>query len=253
VSALLEALHDANKYVLRSAAASLIQVGAVNKAMVSALLKALDDTDEYVQKSAAAILGRVGAGSEEVVSALLKALHAGRWEVRRSAAEILGQVGASNEAAVSALLEALHDRNSEVREHAAASLGRLEIKDTQLRKALVVLNSCRYDWYSRVRWVAGASIQQLLDGRPIPGYQWKSLQKLQARLRTLKQIAILACVVVALLLVALTVTLLDPTSLIARWVTSLSILASIVSLIGVTLRDLWKQKQSNRVQVSNGD
>ena len=104
-----------------------------------------------------------------------------------------------------------------------------------------------------MRWASLVSIRQLLDGRQIPGYRWEPLQKRRTRLRSIKRIAILVGVVAVLFLVALTVTLLDPTSLIARWVTSLSILASIVSLIGVTLRDLWERKQSNRVQLSNGD
>ena len=94
-----------------------------------------------------------------------------------------------------------------------------------------------------MRRVALVSIQQLLDGRPIPDYRWVLLQKRQARLRSLKRIAILAGAVAFLLLVALTVTLLDPNSLIARWVISLSIIASFVSVIGVTLRNLWERKQ----------
>ena len=96
-----------------------------------------------------------------------------------------------------------------------------------------------------MRRAALVSIRQLLDGRPIPGYRWVPLRKRRARRLRLKRIAILSGVVAFLLLVALTVTLLDPNSLISRWVTWLSILASIVSVIGVTLRDLWERKQSN--------
>ena len=129
---------------------------------------------------------------------------------------------------------------------AAESLGRLEIKDTiQLRQVLVALNRCLHDVDYDVRRAALVSIRQLLDGRPIPGYRWVPLRKRRARRLRLKRIAILSGVVAFLLLVALTVTLLDPNSLISRWVTSLSILASIVSVIGVTLRDLWERKQSN--------
>lgn len=159
-----------------------------------------------------------------------------------------------NEAVVSVLLEALHDADWDVRRQAAASLGRLAIKDTtQLRQVLVALNRYLHDADNDVRRAALVSIHQLLEGRPIPGYRWVPLQKRQTRSRSLKRIAILAGVVAFLLLVALTVTLLDPNSLIARWVTSLSIIVGIVSVIGVTLRDLWERKQSNQVQISNGD
>ena len=151
-----------------------------------------------------------------------------------------------NEAVVSTLLAALHDADRNVRTSAAANLGRLEIKDTiLLRRVLVSLNRYLYDKDDDVRQAALESIRQLLDGRPIPGYQWVPLRERRARRWRLKRIAILAGVVAFFLLVALTVTLLNPNSLIARWVTSLSILASAASVIGVTLRDLWKRKQSN--------
>jgi NACHT domain/HEAT repeats len=225
-----------------------------NEAVVNALLEALHDADPVVRWRAAESLRQVGASNEAVVSALLEALHDTNRNVRFSAAASLGQVGASNEAVVSALLEALHDADSSVRWRAAASLGQLEINETtQAREVLVALNRRLYASNSDERRATLGSISQLLDGRPIPGYRWVSLQKRRARLRSLKRIAILAGIVAVFLLVALTVTLLDPTSLIARWVTSLSILASIVSVIGVTLRDLWERKQSNRVQVSKGD
>ncbi len=99
-----------------------------------------------------------------------------------------------------------------------------------------------------VRRAALESIHKLLDGRPIPGYQWVPLRRRRARRLGLKRIAILSGVVAFLLLVALTVTLLDPNSLISRWVTWLSILASIVAILaavaqvlGRTLRDPWER------------
>jgi len=254
MSALLEVLHSANVWVRERTEEILDQVGASNEAVVSVLLKALRDANRNVQMKSVEILGRAEASNEAVVSALLEVLHSADRHMRMRAAESLGQVGASNGAVVSALLGALRDADEYVRVIAATSLGRLEIKDTiQLRKVLVALNRCLYDWDNYMRQAALGSIRQLLDGQPIPGYQWVPLRKRQARLRSLKRIAILAGVVAFFLIGALTFALLDPNSLIAHWVISLSILASIVSLIGVTLRDLWKRKQSNRVEVPDGD
>jgi HEAT repeat protein/energy-coupling factor transporter ATP-binding protein EcfA2 len=178
VSALLEAaLHDADQDVRGRAATILGQVGVGNEAAVSALLAAaLHDADQYVRGQAATSLGQVGVGNGVVVSALLAALHDADRLVRERAAESLGQVGVGNEVAVSALLEAaLHDADRLVRRRAAMILGRLEIKDTiQLRRVFAALNHCLHSWDSRMqpdsmRQVALVSIQQLLDGRPIPG------------------------------------------------------------------------------------
>ena len=55
-----------------SAAGSLGQVGVGNEAVVSALLEALHDADSAVRRRAAESLGQVGAGNEAVVSALLR-------------------------------------------------------------------------------------------------------------------------------------------------------------------------------------
>jgi hypothetical protein len=109
------------------------------------------------------------------------------------------------------------------------------------------------DWNGSVREAALVSISQLLDGRPIPGYRWVPLQKRRARRQRLKRITSLMGVVAFFLLVSLAVTVLSPNTLIARWVISLSILAGIISITGVTLRDLWKRKQSSRAQASNRD
>jgi len=63
-----------------------------NEAVVSALLEALNDADEHVRERAAAILGQVGAGNEAVVSALLEALHDADRGVRWRAAASLGRL-----------------------------------------------------------------------------------------------------------------------------------------------------------------
>ena len=48
---------------------------AGNEVVVSALLEALHDADQYVRRRAAESLGKVGVGNEAVVNALLEALH----------------------------------------------------------------------------------------------------------------------------------------------------------------------------------
>ena len=116
-------------------------------------------------------------------------------------------------------LAALHDLDRDVRHQAALSLERLKIKkDSQLRRMLVALNGRLHDEATNVRQTALMAIRQLLDGRPIPGYQ-KSLQKRRAHPLWLKRIVILAGAVTSLLLIALAFTLLDPNSLISRCVT----------------------------------
>ena len=65
-----------------SAAESLGQVGVGNEAVVSALLEALHDADPAVRRRAAGSLGQVGVGNEAVVSALLEALHDADPDVR---------------------------------------------------------------------------------------------------------------------------------------------------------------------------
>ena len=57
-------------------------MGVGNEAVVSALLEALHDADPDVRTSAAESLGQVGVGNEAVVSALLEALHDADWAVR---------------------------------------------------------------------------------------------------------------------------------------------------------------------------
>ena len=172
VSALLEALHDADWSVRSWAAASLgQQVGAGNKAVVSALLEALHDADWSVRSGAARSLGQVGAGNEAVVSALLEALHdtdlnvreevwlhdAG-LNVREQVARSLGQVGAGNEVVVGALLEALHDADRYVRSGAAASLGQVGVGNEAVVSALLeALHDAKRDVRSR----AAASLGQV--------------------------------------------------------------------------------------------
>ena len=66
-----------------------------------------------------------------------------------------------------------------MRSSAAQSLGKLEIKDeSQLKKVLLALNRRLYD---SVQIFALKFIRKLLNGRPIPGYQWHSLEERKKR------------------------------------------------------------------------
>ncbi len=190
-------------------------------------------------------------GNEAVVSALLEALHDADPNVREQAAASLGQVGVGNEAVVSALLEALHDADSNVRRRAAASLGHLEIKDTiQLRQILVAHNRDLYDMDDHVCRAALASIRQLSDGRPFPGYRWVPLQKRRALRLRLRKIAFWLGVVAILLLIALGSTwllgYLNPNGFVLRYLGVLAALvafpAAITQIQGWSLRDPWERR-----------
>jgi HEAT repeat protein len=249
VNALVQALHDARWEAWRLAAESLGQLGASSQAAVDALLHALHDADREVQSQAAKSLVQLGASSEAVVSALLQALHDADSGVRSQAAESLVKLGADSEVAVNALLQALHDASWQVRSQAARNMGRLEIKDPiQLRHVLVALNCCLYDWDDDVRGAALGSIRRLLDGRPIPGYQWVPLQKRRARYLRLKRIAFWLDVTTVVALIGLAATwllgALNPNGFPMRF---LAVLAGIIAFVAVvaqvlgrTLRDPWE-------------
>ncbi len=178
VKAMLAVLHDANRSGRVQAAESLGQLGVSNEEVVKALLVVLHDKENKVHMQATKSLVKLGVGNEVIAKALLAVLHDRDGYVRRQAATTLGELGVGNEEVVKALLVALHDRDEFMRRQVAESLGRLELKDTiQLRRVLVALNRLLYDWDDDTRQTALASIRQLLDGRPIPGYRWEPLRK----------------------------------------------------------------------------
>jgi HEAT repeats len=183
-----------------------------------------------------------------VVTALLEILHDNdnRKYVREKATEILGEIGAGDERVVTALLEALHDRNSDVRRSAVTSLGHLGIKDTtQLYQILVTFNRCLHD---ADRGGILKSINQLLDGRPIPGYRWVSLLERRAQKRRLMRIAFWFGTAACMALLGLAATwlfgALDPNGFLIRFLTVLAgivaFVAAVAQVLGRTLRGPWE-------------
>lgn len=80
-------------------------------------------------------------------------------------------------AVVDGLLAALSDGEGKVRQAAVRSLGQLEIKnETVLYRTLVALNRRLHDWHDAVREEALKAIRKLVEGRPLPGYQWTPLR-----------------------------------------------------------------------------
>ncbi|GEM_PF-2526234 len=187
ISALSNALNDNNGSVRRAATRSLGflgQAGILGKLgqTESDLLQALKDKDDCVRMAAAVSLGNSGQADEKVLSALLQAFKDKYYWVRSAAAVSLGKLGQADEKVLSALLQALNDKDDWVRRATAESLGKLEIKDENvLRKVLHALNRCLYYDDSYVRNRALESIRKLLNGRPIPGYHWHSLEERENR------------------------------------------------------------------------
>ena len=222
----------------------------INEEIVRVFLEALHDTDWDVQKSAVKGLEQVGIGNEEVVKALLEDLRHTDNSVRRNAAEILGKVGGGNEEVVTALLEALRDPEESVRRITVESLGHLEIKDpNQLHQVLVNLNRLMYDDFIHADLIALTSLRRLLDGRPIPGYQWVPLEKRRARRLRLKRTAFWLGIVVLMAMISFVATwllgALDPNGFVARFlvllVSIVAFVAAVAQILGWTLRDPWER------------
>jgi hypothetical protein len=136
-----------------------------------------------------------------------------------------------------------------VRRQAAQSLGQLEIKDRMLlRKVLVALNHCLYNWRNEGRGAALASIRRLLDGQSLPGYQWVPLRKRRARGLRLKRVAfwlgMTAVVVVIGLMATWLLGALDPNGFPVRFLAVLAgiiaFVAAVAQVLGWTLRDPWE-------------
>jgi predicted NACHT family NTPase len=146
---------------------------------------AYKDTRVHVAQSLSLVVEK---GNEAVMKALLEMLRDTDKNVELRTVESLKQIGASNKVVVNVLLEMLHAANKTVRANAIKLLGHTEIKDTVLlRHVLIPLIHCLY--YNKddnVRSAALVSIQQLLDGRPIPDYRWVPLKKQRRRNPRLK-------------------------------------------------------------------
>jgi len=214
--ALLSALQDESEYVRRDAAASLGQLGQGNDKVMDALLSTLQDKDKYVRGEAATSLGQLGQGNDKVIDALLLALQDKDEWVRGKAAASLGQLGQGNDKVMDALLSALQDKDRSVRSHAATSLTQLEhssevvidallggieiwnseqiaeslAKQLKLlgveyeNNVLITLNQDLHDFWKRDGAIE--VLRRVMDGKPLPGYRWRSLAWRQQRWEWLK-------------------------------------------------------------------
>lgn len=113
---------------------------------------------------------------------------------------------------------------------------------------LVALNRCLHDWYSDMCQTALVSIHHLLNGRPIPGYQWVPLRKRRAQKRQLKRIVFWLGVTAVMVMIGLAATwllgALDPNSFPMRFLAVLAgilaFVAAVAQVLGRTLRDPWE-------------
>jgi HEAT repeat protein/energy-coupling factor transporter ATP-binding protein EcfA2 len=247
VKAFLKALSDPDWQVRHMASKSLEQV-EINEKGVMVLLEALHDTDQSVQLATSSCLEQIQIGNEAGVKALLEALHHTNSFVRLSAVMTLGRVGGGNVEVVKALLKAQHDPDESVRWRVAESLGLLEIKDpNQLRKVLVSLNHLMYDDFRHTDLTVLTSLRRLLDGRPIPGYQWIPLRKRRAQRLRLKRTSFWLGIIALILVIGFVATWLfgdlDPSGFIARFLMLLAsivtFIAAVAQILGRTLRDPW--------------
>ncbi len=224
-----------------------------NEEIVRALLTVLHDPSGGMQREAAVSLAKLGAGgNEEVVGALLTALRETHLYTRAEVARSLGELGtSSNEEVVGALLTALRDPDWVVQREVVHSLGRLGIKSgVQRNQALVAFSRLLRDEYSGTRDEVLTTTRKLLDGHPLPGYRWVSLQERRARRLRLKRIAFWLGMVAVLLVVALGSTrflgYLDPNGFIMRYLGVLAafitVAAAIAQIRGWSLRDPWERR-----------
>jgi HEAT repeat protein len=282
VQALLKVLHDDTKgslykeWVQLKAANALAQLGTGNEEIARALQWTLFASNGHVHTYGARVLSEIGIGNKGVISASLEALqynkkvffNSGRalsfasgWEhaesIRGQAAKVLGQIGVGNEEVARGLLEALQDKKRWARGSVVMSLGRMEIKDTlQLRQLLVALNYCLHD-HSDMRQAALKSINQLLDGQPIPGYQWGPLRERRARRLRLRRIAFWLTLTTVLIVIVLAATwlldTLDLNNFIIRFLAVLSgifaFIAAVTQVLSLKLRDPWERSRNEFLDI----
>ncbi len=249
VTALLKALQDDDSSVRwQAAAASLSGLGQARPEVVTALLKALQDDDSSVRWRAANSLGGFGQASPEVVTALVKALQDDEETVCKAAADSLGRLGQTNElvkalqdddlvvcrAAATSLIrlgqisqevvavqvQALQDKNKSVCMEATESLGQLKkLEDQELwTEVLIVLQQRLHDDDLDVCQAAFNSLRQLLEGKQIPGYRWRTLEERRGFWQRFKNPTVQKHLLILLvaLLFALAATLWDPNSVVAK-------------------------------------
>jgi HEAT repeat protein/energy-coupling factor transporter ATP-binding protein EcfA2 len=247
VTALLKALQDDESSVRWIAANSLGRLGQASPEVVTALLKALQDKDEDVRRLAAKSLGRLGQASETVVTALVQALEDDNKDVciaavnslgdlgqigelvkalddelsvRRAASANLIRLGQFTKEVVTVQVQALRDKDWMARGEAAKSLGPLKkLEDEELwTEVLIVLQEKLHDGDLDVRQAAFDSLRQLLEGKQIPGYRWRTLEERRGFWQRLKNPTFQKHLLILLvaLLFALAATLWDPDSVVAK-------------------------------------
>jgi HEAT repeat protein len=184
VTVLLKALQDKGNVPLirKEAAESLGRLDRASEEIIAALVEALQDDEEFVCKAAADSLGRLGRTNE-----LVKALQDDDWIVCREAAANLIRLGQVTQEVVAIQIRALRDKklranDRPVHKDAIENLGQLKKLDDQelWTEVLIVLQEKLHnnDWDDRgVRQAAFNSLRQLLEGKQIPGYRWRSLEE----------------------------------------------------------------------------
>ena len=79
-------------------------------------------------------------------------------------------------------------------------MGQLEIKDkAMLYRILIALNRRLHDRDDNVRRAALSSIRKLVEGRPLPGYQWVPLRERKAREHKIMRLINFTLIIVALI------------------------------------------------------
>jgi HEAT repeat protein len=278
VQALREALATSDVAVRRRAAEALGSFGRADEATVLVLLQMLTDPDMAVGRRAAEVLDQLVQVDGETVQILQQALTDLEMVVRVKAAETLVRLGRAEEAAVPVLRQALTDPEKSIRRHAIRAILATKLKDgatsQSVRQALTDpdeetrLIACyclgpdaRQDPALLVRveaalnnlafaphyWSAIGYLGQLLDGRPIDGYEWVPLVERQARALTRKAKIFWLLVTLTFLAGALVVVWLG-TSFVGQVVGAAIILltavAAIYQLIGRTLHPPWQRTQA---------
>lgn len=213
VAEILEQVLEGERLGLWGTAARILrEIGARRGGANTALLVArLYETTAAEREETIIALGMLGDDRDEVIAALLRMLvhHESSpfdWLVRSEAAISLGRLGRTSDHLVTALCDAAErDPHHTVRREALDSLGRLNlsaarvsqtllrsfgtaetrrralkavrglrVEETDLPGLLPTLHECLDDPEEDIRVHALLSLQQVLAGRSIPGYRWKS-------------------------------------------------------------------------------
>jgi len=189
ISTLFLALQDEDSKVQYNAAMSLGRLGQKDEKLIDALFPALQDKDRYVRRNAVKSLGQLGQGNDRVIGALLSALQDEDQDedegVRCTVAISLTQLEHSSEAIIDALLGGIGEWWNDSEETAESLAKQLKLSGRKYEnKVLITLNQYLHD--SEKREGAFEVLRKLMDGKPLPGYRWRSLARRQQRRNALK-------------------------------------------------------------------